>query len=267
MKSTNDDFYKELAAHNILRYEEGKPLYKYVTIETAIKILTDSTLKFSTAEELGDNDLDMALLEVNLTDEQVTTKKEKDFRKSLRENLKMTESEIEERVGSPFGRNFLDRINTDTYRHQILNSYKVIPKEFRFFCATISNNDKEMWDSKYTDFGFGLCIEYDLPRECKYYYTLMVNYDKEYKSFGMFNDPDLVDEIAMQKWYFTKKEEYTFEKEVRLFTHKPFRFLKVHKEHFTGLFYGKKTTQTDIDTIEKILKDVGYSFTGKRASY
>jgi hypothetical protein len=123
-----------------------------------------------------------------------------------------------------------------------------------------------MWNNpKYGESGKGFCIEYQLPLFCSKYYTLKVHYDKDFKPFGTYDKKGNLDEVSVQRWYFTKKLKYKDEDEVRIFSDKFGDYFKgivpFPKEVFTGLYYGEYTSDVDIAALELLLKNGGYSFT------
>ena len=70
-----------------------------------------------------------------------------------------------------------------------------------------------------------------------------------------------VDYLQFLRWCYTKSIEYEFEDEVRIISNiGQVGITQPVKEVFTGLYYGKETIQSDIDTLDEIVGKGGYSF-------
>ena len=124
-----------------------------------------------------------------------------------------------------------------------------------------------MWQD-YADTNKGVCIEYTIPFFNPHYYSFSVNYDRDFKPMDLYDKDGKEIEAVVQRWYFTKRLRYEFEDEVRVFFPDGSGIFTVDKRAFTGLYYGKETTQADIDELELLLKNGNYSFNqGIRVNY
>lgn len=256
----------ELAKHNIHPYDASKKLYKYVNVDTAKLIFGNGSLKFSTPVELNDNDFELALLSKPPIQQQ---KKIIEFyyRKS---KPNATANDVTNYFKSGEGKRLM--LNGFCQR-MIKNSYGKLRDTYKIFCATTKPDNAEMWNNpKYGDGGKGFCIEYQMPLICAEYHTLKVFYDKDFKPFGTYDKAGLLNEVSIQRWYFTKKIRYKDEDEVRIFSDKFCDYFKgivpFPKKIFTGLYYGQHTSDIDIAALELLLRRGGYSFEkGIRANY
>jgi len=258
-----ETLFTELAKHNIHRYDASKKLYKYVSVKTAKLILGNGSLKFSTPVELNDNDFELALL-INPPIE---------IRKKIvafyfkKANPNATDRDVNIYLNNGDGKR---RMLNDFCLKMVRESYGKLREKYAIFCATTSPNNAEMWNNeKYGDSGKGVCIEYQLPLINSNYYTLKVFYDKDFKPFGTYNKAGLLNEVSVQRWYFTKRLKYEFEDEVRVFTDKGSGLGLFKKDEvFTGIYYGEHTSDVDITALELLLKNGGYSFDkGVKAIY
>jgi len=254
--------FNALAKHNIHRYDASKKLYKYVSVKTAKLILGNGSLKFSTPKELDDNDFELALL----SNPPIEMRKKIIAFYFKKDNPNATEKDVNKYLNDGEGKK---RILNDYCLRMVRNSYGILREKYAIFCATTSPNNSEMWNKeKYGDSGKGVCIEYHLPLFTSNYYTLKVFYDKEFKPFGTYNKAGQLNEVSVQRWYFTKKFKYEFEDEVRVFTDKGSGLGLFKKEVFIGIFYGEHTSDPDILALELLLKNGGYSFDkGVKAEY
>ena len=253
-----EGLFAELAKHNIHRYDASKRLYKYVSVDTAKLIFGNGTLKFSTPVELDDFDFELGLLSKPLIEQQ---------RKIIAFYFKQTNpgataNDVINYFKNGEGKGLM--VNGFCQR-MIKNSYGKLRDVYKIFCATTTPNNAEMWNNpKYGESGKGFCIEYQLPLICSKYYTLKVYYDKDLKPFGTYDKKGNLNEVSVQRWYFTKKLKYKDEDEVRIFSDKFGAYdrgiVPFPKEVFTGLYYGKNTSPNDRLELELLLKYGGYSF-------
>jgi hypothetical protein len=248
-----EELFNTLAQHNIYRYKADTRIYKYMCVDTAKKALNNGSMKFSTADELKDNDLEMALLIFNLSSE-------------------MQAKELD-KVCAALLQNGHNKNWVEARRKQIncvemlTHSYKSLQKKLGFFCATTSNNNSRMWND-YADKNKGVCIEYTIPFFNPHYYSFKVNYDKKYNPMDLYDKDGNVNEVSVQRWYFTKRIQYEFENEIRVFYPYDSGIFHVDKRAFTGLFYGHETSPNDIVELEELLINSGYSFNkGVKAIY
>ncbi len=244
-QTETEELFNALAKLNIHRYKADKRMYKYMSIDTAKKVLANGSMKFSTADELKDNDLEMALLNFNLTPE-------------------MQEKELD-KVCAVLLQNGHNKDWVDARRKQInciemlTYSFKALQRKVGFFCGTTSNGKSEMWQN-YADANKGVCIEYTMPFFNPHYYSFKVNYDREFKPMDLYDKDCKEIEASIQRWYFTKRVQYEFEDEIRVFYPYGNGIFSVDKRAFTGVFYGKETAPNDIAELEQILNNGGYSF-------
>lgn len=204
MTQEERDLFDSLAEFNIERYDEELPLYKYVNIATAKKILK-GTIKFSTPHELDDNDMDMSLFELNLTEEQKVARVEEMFQMSLKERNKRSLQKVYSKI-LPINI-FSAKLSNDVIKQLILEGYEEQRKNVGIFCLTKRNDNREMWRS-YADNDKGVCIEFKFPTLYnKLFYTFCVSYIKE-KPTNLFNDNMEQNNLAVHRWLFTKSKQY-----------------------------------------------------------
>lgn len=250
--------FKELADHNIHRYDDRNNIYKYVDAETAKLILMDCSLKFSTPAELKDNDMELCLLNLNLNLKQLREKKITGLMNALMNNGGQTYKQAREFVKSKKGQEFLISMPTQDYKNILLQSYGSMHDVYRFFCATTSNCNPQMWEN-YAKNHTGVCIEYKFPTFfTSEYFAFKVYYDSEFKPFDFYDEKCKENLMSVYRWFYTKRERYKFEDEVRLVTSRKEEIFLFPQEIITGVYYGRETSQKDIEEIERLL--IGYSF-------
>lgn len=257
-------FFKELEKYNIFRPDSEGSLYKYVNKDTAIKILTNHSMKFSTSIELNDNDLDSGLitqnyphkmlLEMNNTilKEQINSLLPNSGRRERRATFRKNKIELSNNVLG------VEESNKEWHR-----AFEHQKKTIGIFCATTSSNKKYMWESdRYGDCERGFCIEYKFDSLLNdAFNAFKVNYDSKMQGKNYLNKNGKPDEIAIVRWLCTKNENYINEDEVRLISKiGSVGILQAPISAFRAVYHGKKTPQTDIEEIETILNEVGYNF-------
>ena len=256
----NQALFDGLEAHNIKRWDDDLPLYKYVTADTAKIILSGHSLKFSTPGELKDNDMEMCLLNLNYPDSYLKKRKPEIFltaakhkhnlfnRKQVREYLRSKDYQLEYTQ-------FTDDFFKNSYDEFMYNP------PLGIFCLTASNKNSMMWN-KFAASETGFCIEYYFPSLfTAAHYGFMVNYDDEMKSFDYFDANGQIDNVAFHRCVFTKRKQYVDEQEIRVVTNFGAAGIVLYPlQFFTGIYATKHTLPDDIKAIEDILKQVGYSF-------
>ena len=127
----------------------------------------------------------------------------------------------------------------------------------------------EEWND-YADKGKGVCIEYKFKTLYNQAFIgFKVNYDPDMKPLNYFDKNGKLDTVSLHRWLFTKRISYTEEDEVRLVCKLGFfGVFQPNIDVFNGLYYGNNTSAADIEILERLLKDGGYSFDkGVKANY
>jgi hypothetical protein len=265
----------DLRRNNLAPYNEDKPLYKYVNIRTAKLILENSTIKFSSPNELNANDFDRDRIIMDFTPDYLEDTKHRAFIEALKHSKGCTENEAELYLKTAHGRRDYAKYPIDRIKDKLIHFHKTdVPNQAGIFCVTTSNKNAHLWerygtnDSKQKD--AGVCIEYKFPSLISNeFMAFRVNYDPYNSTFNYLGPDGKINRVDIYKWAITKPHQYSGEDEIRLILSElnP-GLLKIPKDVFTGVYYGKKTAQSDIEEIESIIKNVGYSFDkGIRISY
>ena len=245
--------FDNLVENGILRYDEEKPLYKYVSIGTAKLIIGTGTIKFSSPHDLDDNDLDVSLLDLTITPnvQNLITKN------ILRKNLNPGLVEIlEKELDKP---NSQVRIPPQEFIDNIINGYIEERKRYGVFCLTTDNRNGKMWQ-EYADNYNGVCLEFRFPNLfTKLYHTFTVAYNSNLKLGRLFNDDGTLNSLTVNKWLFTKNEKYANECEVRLLTENK-GIYPFPKRFLNNIYYGKDISLEDSNELERLLREGDYSF-------
>ncbi len=263
--------FTELAKYDIHQPDEKKCLYKYVTMNTARLILGNHSMKFSTSIELDDKDLESCLLYHNYSRSYIKEQQKKLFSESLQEPFYKKVFELPNRKARkefmrkhPLGKAMKKEFGNAAIIEEHVKAFEDQKNTLGLFCATTASNKKYMWESeKYGDCEKGFCIEYKFQSLYnELFNAFTVSYDDEMMPLNYLDENGRLDELSVHRWLCTKSKSYKDEDEIRLLSGvgKVGIFI-VPIEAFTGLYYGKQTPPEQIEQMELLLKDVGYSFT------
>ena len=255
----SDDFrkmFEDLAKYGILRHDEDKPLYKYVSIDTAKKIIGNGTIKFSTPHELNDNDLDTSLLNPTVSE----AEKIKITQEIIKKHSDL-HPELNQYIDPEYGAFKLQQIFTDLdFNLATLQGYEAQKKSVGIFCSTTNKTNKYMWE-KYAESHTGVCLEFRFPTLFnKIFYTFTVTYDFEFNSGMLFNKDGSVNSLTINRWLFTKSKKYDIENEVRIITENSIGICPFPKKLLTGVIYGRDISDKDVFEIDELLARGGYLF-------
>jgi hypothetical protein len=254
--------FNALSKEGICRHDEDKPLYKYVSIDTAKMIIGNGTIKFSTPEELNDNDLDVNLFDLGVTEETQKKILNKIIHKNVEPNLaKFLEYNLT-KSNSKFN------LPTEVFTKELEKGYLTERTKFGIFCLTNDNKNANMW-KKYGENNKGVCLEFKFPSlYTKMFYTFTVNYVSELTPYKLFDEDGSVNSLSVNRWLFTKHDKYSYEKEVRMVTENRIGINPFVKEFLAGIHYGKLTSENDINDLEVLLQCGEYNIVnGKRIEY
>lgn len=255
----NDDFrimFENLSKYGIVRHDEDKPLYKFVSIETAKIIISTGTIKFSTPKELNDNDLHSLFLNPSVSEENKNRITLDLIRKhDLYPNLKQY-------LDGEKGLSKLNEVfSLEVFNNAIITSYEEQRQNIGIFCLTSDNSNVYMWN-KYADNSKGVCLQFNFPHLfTKLFYTFTVAYNLELNSGMIFNEDTSVNSLTINRWFFTKSKRYEIEKEVRMVSDKNIGICPFPRKYLTGIQYGKNIATKDFNEIEKLLRQANYSTT------
>jgi hypothetical protein len=245
-----------LAKHNIHRYDEDKPVYKYVSVETAKLIFGTKTIKFSTPVELNDNDLDMSLFLLNISEEQKMATIHDILVDKYNESPHLFPGDIANPANL---RRWSESFDYNRFVDIVLKGYEEQKKHIGIFCVTDEANNRYMWE-KYAKNGTGFCIEFKFPTLFnQVFYSFTVSYSESMGAEQLFDDIGVQQDAVIQRWIFTKAAQYFNERELRI-TSSNVGITPIESCFFTGLYYGHNTSPEDIIELEAILQANGFLF-------
>ena len=221
-----------------------KLLYKYCSIETAIKIIDSGSILFNTPNNFKDKkDVPIDLVDFNFT------KMHKEYVDEL-EELKKSEPLYKDSISLPENVKHLYRLS-------------LIDKYYKSKITCFSLSDKSNFSSNYhADFYRGVFFQFDLNNIFSEYTSLFlaagkVNYIKKYKNIDFFKYPK-------RKFYdyflYNKLEsKYKNEQEFRFVYLKnsdikeKYKFFKFNPDSLIGVRFGKNCLNADKQKILNLL--------------
>ena len=219
-------------------FTKPERIYKYVSLETAIKILETNSLKFAKPSTFNDPfDCDVNLLDFNF-DGGVNPTVLKEI-----ETLKLSyKGKLEAKSKDFWEKGYkaaqLEKVNRS-----------------RICCFSLMNDNILMW-SHYADNHAGVCLEFDNLMENKF----VKLFDKKDISEGVIgytakNRINYVAEerrFAFYKLFFCKSEIWEYEKEFRMILlNTKEEFYQFKNESLLGIYFGINTTAEDRNTLIK----------------
>lgn len=216
-------------------------LYKYVSVETAKKILEGSSLKFSIASDFNDP------FELTIDHIDFTTSKE-EFWSLIKRTHKGTRAEkrnlYKENKNKP-------QVLADGLR----TALDTMKQEFGICCFSKNHNHTLMW-SHYATNHYGVCLGFKgfIPNNTMFIFH--VKYVDKLDSIKYWTKER---EKLIPLWIYTKSLAWAYEEEIRATHIKYNGLVNFPSEALTEIYYGLRTSQSDIQEIETILQSKGYN--------
>lgn len=210
-----------------LKKEEGL-LYRYDSIDNALKLLEGETIFFQTPDRFNDP------FEFH----------EGFFKRDLDNS---TQFAIRNAIDS----NILNKLN----ENHISNAIQKIRKESGVYCLSKNKNDILMW-SHYTDKHKGVCFGFDFTTESmldRYGAILLsVGYTHSVKPLINLFIRDYITDIML--WSFLKFDIWQYENEVRVYKDGYKGELKINLSHIKEIYLGCNISEIDEKLVKNIVK-------------
>ncbi|GGD30464.1 DUF2971 domain-containing protein [Flavobacterium orientale] len=220
---------------NLIFYDSFvKPIYKYVSYETAIKILESNTLNYSSPLSFNDPfDMTTSFIDCNLDAEDIAL---------LFNDLDMPLENKQHMI-------FLYQKQPELLSKLFEETFKDEQKNFGISCFSKSYENTLMW-SHYSDKHNGICLGFTFKDyNNENFFQASVNYvDKLVKNHIIKNTKQ-----TMYDWAFTKSHVWQYEEEVRRIHINGNGLIPFIKKDLYGIYYGLRVTNERIYLIEKLL--------------
>ncbi len=215
-------------------------LYKYVSMETAIKILENSTLKFSIPTEFNDPFDCKANLQVKCSLQDVFIQLYRMF------HSKYTLNELYR---------YAMQIYMDPKKMEYLCkcSLEEVINKSGVCCFSQINNQILMW-SHYADKHTGVCFKFDMCQDLDFFCPIgIVRYKTEFLEYNYTIDPEFVIEHVCRK-----AKDWEYEKEIRIVKTNKFGLLPFNVNSLVGIIFGCRMNEQERCLLKNIVLKMKY---------
>ena len=186
---------RKLPDELILHSKSDGIIYKYVSLETAIKIFESKSLFYSSPSAFNDPfDLSIEFLDSNFNEKQI-----RDVLNGWDADEHIKENTIANYIQNPN--------EFSTLMKEIFEKHK---NESAITCFSKSPMKALMW-SHYADKHKGICLGFSFEDEEEKFIQAPISYENEIKAINYAEDTRL----AVYKWLFSKSHIWGYEEEVR----------------------------------------------------
>ncbi len=257
---------KELEKFNVLEFDDSKPHYKYMSIETALKVLKNQTLRFSSPKTFNDPfELHPELrIPISRAKKKFRSEFSKQFIKEYgsRDNF--------EEILSIAEKEFIRNLDHNT------EELEFIKKNIRILCLSETYSSALMW-SHYASNHRGIClgiigakINFEHP-----YNNFKINYVSELKPITEYGK-EIDESVKIEYWVNTKSSIWNYEKECRIHTvnrlfnpelteakfmsmkNKLYDDLNFPIEAIEEIYFGVSTNPSEVKKVLKLLNKKNY---------
>jgi hypothetical protein len=225
--------YEELFDAGFVNYQGI--LYKYVSYETALLILSGQCLKYSVSDSFNDPfDLTMDLMDPTIDMPSVI----EDIKSHWTEDADLQNILIS-----------LFREQPGLFGQIFFEAFENIKRDIGICCFSKSPLKTLMW-SHYADHHRGVCLGFrfsdELPQSLMQF---PVRYVNELTSSNLFEKPFL----TIVNWLFTKSHVWEYEEEVRIALMNNNGLVPFHTSSLSEVYYGLRLSPENISNIKQAL--------------
>lgn len=218
-------------------------VYKYLSIESALKVLENSTLKFSSPHNFNDPFDCKVNINIDGGYQEIynylcRANKNRDISISQLKNI------ATELATNPIAK----------YRYLVETIEQAI-NEMKICCFSEVYDSILMW-THYANNHTGICFKFDISKDLACFsLPLKVKYAKEFHEFNLFNEYS--SGITNMPRY--KSEEWAYEREIRMIKALGCEsFNSFNRDSLIEVIFGLRTKQENIDSIKRIIEKIGY---------
>ncbi|WPP49288.1 DUF2971 domain-containing protein [Catalinimonas niigatensis] len=231
-----------LNQHNLVVYNPYTDiLYKYVCLDTAKKIIENTTLKFGLADDFNDPfELTLDSIEIKTSRQDLKNFINRRHRGQERERRNM----------------FLSNRNADSRKE----FDEIIKREFQRLknttgiCCFSGQNDIALMWSHYADNHKGICLGFRHFMQTKEFFVIHVNYIKELKPIKYWGSKEELFPI----WIFSKSHVWEYEEEIRAIFFDANGFIPFEKKQLCEVHFGLRTKENQKNEFKNLLTVKGY---------
>jgi len=235
MKKENDNFWeRKLPDGLVLHSKADGIIYKYVSEETAVKILKSNSLYYSSPNSFNDPfDVSIELLDSNFNEKQI-----KDVLRGWNPN----DSDIKEKVTQHYIK------NPKEFSILMRETFEKHKSESAITCFSKSPMKALMW-SHYGDKHKGICLGFSFEDEEEKFIQAPISYENEIKALNYAEDTRL----GVYKWLFSKSHVWSYEEEIRRVSNVGRGLVQFRKSELKEVYFGLKFNRKKISNFNKYL--------------
>jgi len=214
-------------------------VYKYVSFETALKILNSSQILYSSPISFNDPfDLTTDILDLTFSEIEISEM--------------INEFIINEQMKKKVLTYNLENLNL--FSDAFINTFEDVKMKIGITCFSKSYMNTLMW-SHYANKHNGLCLGFCF-KKCggNGFIQAVVKYATEIKSVKYYRDSV----YGIYNWLFTKSHIWNYEQEVRRVNTRKNGLLSFEKSELSEIYFGLKISAEQINQIKKILIEKKY---------
>jgi len=260
-------------------HNHTKPLYKYLSVDSAKAVLTNCTLKYSSPLKFNDP----YEFNSNLVDFTGTKSEIKNYYYRLLTDYTWHGKVLSKSEKKTILNILLRDYSLGSLIETVKMAFDIGKQDSLVLCLSEINNNTLMW-SHYADKHSGICLGIRMPEMNNLWdiLTLKILYSDKFEKYKYLSQNENEKRKAYLRYIYTKSSHWSYEKEVRVYfqndinAHVPWEprkkllpvkdlssFIEIQPEQFCEIYYGLATKQTDIDSIETILREKEYKLDGK----
>ena len=242
------DIWKNLSELGIYRYSKYDGLiYKYVSFETAIKIIEGNCLQYSQSKNFNDPfDLTNSLLDTSISRDDIT--------KLITEGFITTDEERQKIID-------YNLANPDILPSVFLKTLDEAKAEMGITCFSKSPFNTLMW-SHYANKHSGICLGFCFNESGgNGLMQLAVGYANEIKPRNYFKETI----FSIYNWIYTKSAVWKYEEEVRRTYINKNGLIEFEANELREIYYGVNITDDQIEFFEDIINRSKHSNIQKRS--
>ena len=245
----NNNLIHKLELEGIYQHDYSLPLYKYVSYERALQILSNRTIKYSICKDFNDLfELNDALLDVNY-DEAIQSAKGLALSKAphlSEEEVKLLSNILNDRKG----------LNCQRLKQFFENA----KNKLGIFCASKTYLNNLMW-SHYADSHKGVCLGFYIKptQDEKTYTYLRVTYKKYLKPVRYSFIDKSTQILALLYWTHVKSKVWEYEQEIRVINFKQNGIVSLENMEIKEIYYGANMPEENEQELEDTLNNKVYN--------
>ena len=239
MKKENDNFWeRKLPDELILHSKSDGIIYKYVSYETAVKILESKSLNYSSPNDFNDPfDVSTEFLDSNFNEKQI---------RDVLNGWEPKDDRIKEKATLHYIK------NPKEFSALMKNAFEKHKSESAITCFSKSPMKALMW-SHYADKHKGICLGFSFKDEEEKFIQAPISYENEIKPINYAEDTRL----GVYKWLFSKSHVWSYEEEIRRVSNIGKGLIPYRTNELKEIYFGLRFDRNKIENFNKYVLNKG----------